>query len=73
VQPFILGMQLLALLLMTPATIGASRLWCQLAMALPALCAGSLLGMLAFRRVDDSLVRKAVLLVLVVSGILMLR
>jgi uncharacterized membrane protein YfcA len=74
VQPFILGMQLLALLLMAPAPSGVARdFWYQLAIALPALVAGSWLGMQAFRRVDDDLFRKAILVVLVVSGVLMLR
>jgi len=74
VQPFILGMQLLALLLMAPAPGGVARDFCyQLAIAFPALVAGSWLGMQAFRRIDDDLFRKAILLVLVISGLLMLR
>ena len=74
VQPFILGMQILTLMLLTPAPAGVPRdFWYQLAMALPALLAGSFLGMQAFRRINDDLVRKAILLILAVSGVLMLR
>ena len=74
VQPFILGMQILTLMLLTPAPAGVPRdFWYQVAMALPALLAGSFLGMQAFRRVNDDLVRKAILLILAVSGVLMLR
>ena len=73
-QPFILGMQMLTLMLLAPAPAGVPRdFWYQLAMALPALLAGSFLGMQAFRRIGDDLVRKAVLLILVISGVLMLR
>jgi uncharacterized membrane protein YfcA len=74
VQPFILGMQILTLMLLTPAPAGIPRdFWYQMAMALPALLAGSFLGMQAFRRIDGDVVRKAILLILVVSGTLMLR
>ena len=63
VQPFILGMQLLTLIMLAPAPAGVPRdFWYQLAMALPALLAGSFLGMQAFRRIDGDLMRKAILL-----------
>ena len=74
VQPFILGMQLLTLFMLAPAPAGVPRdFWYQLALALPALLAGSFLGMQAFRKINDDVVRKAILLILVVSGTLMLR
>lgn len=74
VQPFILGMQILALMWLAPAPTGVSHdFWYQLAMSLPALFAGSWLGMQAFRRINDDLVRKTILLILVASGFLMLR
>jgi hypothetical protein len=75
VQPFILGMQMLTLIMLAPAApAGVPRdFWLQLVLALPALLAGSFLGMQAFRRINDEAVRKAILLILVVSGTLMLR
>jgi uncharacterized membrane protein YfcA len=74
VQPFILGMQLLALILLAPAQAGVPKdFWYQLTLSLPALFAGSWLGMQAFRRIHDDVVRKTILLILVASGMLMLR
>jgi len=73
VQPFIIGMQIVALLLFAikpggmPATLPYHLL-----IALPALLLGSWLGMIAFRRIDGLVVRKAVLMMLVVSGLAML-
>lgn len=74
VQPFIVAMQLiaLALFLLTPAGI-PKQLPYYFALSLPALCFGSWLGTVAFRHVNDRAFRKAILVMLIVSGLLMLR
>jgi uncharacterized protein len=74
VQPFILGMQVfaLALMLMNPGVIDRTLL-VSLGLALPALAAGTLLGVTLFGRVDDRRFRIVVLGLLLVSGVLMIR
>jgi|EndMetStandDraft_7_1072992.scaffolds.fasta_scaffold451504_1 uncharacterized protein len=74
VQPFIIAMQIVALLLLalTPAGIPREVPY-YLAIALPALCLGSWVGLVAFHRVDDAVFRKIVLLMLVASGSMLLR
>jgi uncharacterized protein len=74
VQPFILVMQVVAVLLLSlsPGTINR-ELVNNIAFAIPALLAGTLLGMALFGRVDDRKFRTAVLLLLFVSGCLMIR
>ena len=74
VQPFIIAMQIVALLLLaiTPAGIPREVPY-YLAIALPALCLGSWLGLIAFHRVKDAMFRKIVLLMLFASGLMLLK
>ena len=74
VQPFIIAMQIVALLLLaiTPAGIPREVPY-YLAIALPALCLGSWLGIIAFHRVKDAMFRKIVLLMLFASGLMLLK
>jgi uncharacterized protein len=73
VQPFIIGMQILALVLLAikPGGISGTLLY-HLLVALPALLLGSWLGAIAFRQIDGLAFRKAILLILIVSGFAML-
>ena len=70
VQPFILGMQVfaLALMLMNPGVIDRTLL-VSVGLALPALAAGTLIGVILFGRVDDRRFRIVVLSLLLVSGV----
>jgi uncharacterized protein len=74
VQPFIILTQVFALALLAlgqkgiPGSIGYD-----LMAAGPALLLGSWLGLVAFGRVNDAVFRKLVLLLLIVSGVMMLR
>ena len=74
VQPFIIGMQIVALMLFAikpngvPATLPYNLL-----IALPALLLGTWLGTIAFRNIDGIVFRKAILIMLIVSGLAMLR
>jgi len=74
VQPFIIAMQTLALILfaVTPGGIPQEVPY-YLAISLPALGIGSWLGALAFRRIDDAVFRKIVLLMLIGSGFALLQ
>jgi uncharacterized membrane protein YfcA len=74
VQPFIAAMQTLALaflFLKAPAVYQA--MWPQLLIALPALLAGSMVGLYLFGKVKDAAFRKVVCGLLLLSGIAMLR
>lgn len=74
VQPFIVSMQVVALALFALTPAGLPRdLPYQMALALPALILGTIVGTAAFRRVDASLFRRILLLTLIVSGLTMLR
>jgi uncharacterized membrane protein YfcA len=72
VQPFILGMQVLAMVLLAsrPGTIRGEVLRYTL-LAMPALAAGVIIGLLLFTRIDKARFRAATLWLLVVSGLLM--
>jgi len=72
VQPFILGMQVLAMAMLAcrPGIIGGEVLRYTL-LAMPALAAGVIVGMFLFARVDRVRFRAATLWLLVVSGALM--
>lgn len=74
VQPFILLMQIFAVLMLSlsPGAINHELIG-NVAFAIPALMAGTLAGMALFGRVDDRKFRVAVLVLLFVSGCLMLR
>jgi uncharacterized protein len=73
VQPFILGMQVLALvtLVCMPGAIHRDLVK-DVLLSLPALAAGTFVGIRLFGRVDEARFRRAVLLLLLVSGALMI-
>ncbi len=72
VQPFIAAMQLFALALMLMRRDLSSKVFFDLLLSIPALLAGSALGIFAFRYVNDATFRRIVLLVLLVSGLMLL-
>jgi uncharacterized membrane protein YfcA len=74
VQPFIAAMQLfaLALMLMLMRRDLSSKVFFDLLLSVPALFAGSALGVAAFRYVNDATFRRIVLIVLLVSGLMLL-
>jgi uncharacterized protein len=73
VQPFILGMQILAvvMLLCIPGAIHRD-LFTDVVLALPALAAGTFIGVRMFGRVDEHKFRCSVLVLFLVSGALMI-
>jgi uncharacterized membrane protein YfcA len=74
VQPFILLMQIFAILMLSLSPGAINReLVNNIAMAIPALLTGTLFGMALFGRVDDRKFRIAVLVLLFISGCLMIR
>jgi len=74
VQPFILLMQIFAILMLSLSPGAINReLVSNIALAIPALMTGTLFGMALFGRVDDRKFRIAVLVLLLVSGCLMIR
>jgi uncharacterized protein len=71
VQPFIAAMQLFALALMLMHGDLSSRVLFNLVLSIPALFAGSALGIVAFRHVNDATFRRVVLIVLLSSGLML--
>jgi uncharacterized membrane protein YfcA len=71
VQPFIAAMQIFALALMLLHHDLPSSVIDNLLLSIPALVAGSALGILAFRNVGEQLFRHIILVVLLVSGVLL--
>jgi uncharacterized membrane protein YfcA len=71
VQPFIAAMQLFALALMLMRHDLSSKVFFDLLLSVPALFAGSVLGIVAFRYVNDATFRRIVLIVLLVSGFML--
>ncbi|MGY4459654.1 sulfite exporter TauE/SafE family protein [Bradyrhizobium sp. LB13.1] len=69
VQPFIAVMQLFAIVLLVGHQDLSSKVFVDLAVSLPALFAGSALGVIAFHRVNETVFRKTVLVLLLLSGI----
>jgi len=69
VQPFIAVMQIAAIAVMLAQRSFSFALLWELAVCLPALAAGTALGILMFGRVNDSLFRRIVLAVLFFSGL----
>jgi lysylphosphatidylglycerol synthetase-like protein (DUF2156 family) len=69
VQPFIAMMQLFALLLLLGHHGLSTKVVLDLAISLPALLAGTLLGILAFRKINEVGFRRAILVVLLFSGV----
>jgi uncharacterized protein len=68
VQPFIAIMQMLALALLLGRQSLSPRLVVDLAISLPALFAGSVLGIVAFRNVNEIGFRRIILVLLLLSG-----
>jgi uncharacterized membrane protein YfcA len=68
VQPFIAIMQVLALALLLERQSLPSGLVINLAVSLPALIAGSVLGMVAFRNIKEAGFRRTILVLLLMSG-----
>jgi uncharacterized protein len=68
VQPFIAIMQVLALALLLERQSLSPKLVIDLAISLPALFAGSVLGIVAFRNIDEAGFRKTILVLLLISG-----
>ena len=69
VQPFIAAMQVFAIALLVGHQDLSSKVFVDLAISLPALFAGSVLGVIAFHRVNETVFRKTVLVLLLLSGI----
>lgn len=70
VQPYILTLQVLSLVILattSPGIFGGS-FWLLAAMTLPAALTGTLLGVGVYRRISDINFRRAVLMLLIVSG-----
>ena len=72
VQPFIAAMQLFALGVLLMRHDLSSKLFYDLLVSIPALVAGSVLGIIAFRYVNDATFRRILLIVLLVSGVMLL-
>ena len=68
VQPFIAAMQIFALVLLLVRHDLSSKVFIDLALSVPALLAGSALGIFAFRSVDEQTFRRVILGILFVSG-----
>lgn len=71
VQPFIAVMQIASLGMMLARRDLSSRVIVDLALSIPALLAGTALGIFAFRRVNDALFRRLILSILLLSGVLL--
>jgi uncharacterized membrane protein YfcA len=71
VQPFIAAMQIFALTLMLLRRDLSSKILLDLALSAPALLAGSALGIFAFRNVGEATFRRAILAILLLSGLLL--
>jgi len=71
VQPFIAAMQIFALALMLIHHSLSAGVLANLLLSIPALIAGAVLGIFAFRHVSEQIFRRLILLVLLVSGLLL--
>lgn len=69
VQPYIVTMQLLALTLTLSHNGLSTRAVMNLTISLPALVAGTVLGVVLFGRINDALFRYVVLAVLLIAGL----
>lgn len=67
VQPFIAAMQIFALVLMLSHSSLSSKLVVDFVVSLPALAAGTLLGIAMFRSVNELAFRRIILLILLFS------
>jgi uncharacterized membrane protein YfcA len=71
VQPFIAAMQLFALALMLLHGDISTKILHNFVFAMPALLAGTWLGIFAFRNIDEASFRRVILSLLLVSGLLL--
>jgi uncharacterized membrane protein YfcA len=69
VQPFIAAMQIFALALMLSRSSLSSKLIVDFVVSLPALAAGTVLGITMFRSVNELAFRRIILLILLFSGL----
>jgi uncharacterized protein len=69
VQPFIAAMQIFALALMLSRNDLSSKVLIDFAISLPALVAGTMLGILMFRNVNEMTFRRIILVILFFSGL----
>jgi uncharacterized protein len=69
VQPFIAAMQVSALIIMLSRHELPSKILIDLAVSLPPLAAGTMLGVLMFHRINEAAFRRIILIVLLVSGL----
>jgi uncharacterized membrane protein YfcA len=69
VQPFIAAMQIFALVLMLSRSSLPSKLIVDFVVSLPALAAGTVLGIAMFRSVNELAFRRIILLILLFSGL----
>jgi uncharacterized membrane protein YfcA len=71
VQPFIAAMQISALALLLAHHDLPRKVFSDLLLSVPALVAGSVLGILAFRIVSEQIFRRIILTILMASGLLL--
>lgn len=71
VQPYIMAMQVFALALMVSHNDLTAKALMGLTVSLPALAAGTALGVIMFGKVDDAWFRRVVLAILLVAGLLL--
>lgn len=69
VQPFIAAMQICALALLLSSKSISSHVLVDLAISVPALAAGTALGIILFKRVDQVAFRRMILITLLFSGL----
>ena len=69
VQPFIAAMQVSALMLMLSRHELPTNILIDLAVSLPPLAAGTMLGLLLFRRINEAAFRRIILIMLLISGL----
>jgi hypothetical protein len=72
VQPFIAAMQIFALALMVMRKDLTTKVALDFVLSVPALLAGTGLGLLAFRCINEAMFRRIILAVLMLSGALLL-
>jgi uncharacterized protein len=72
VQPFIAAMQIFALAVMLIQKDLSTKVLVDFALSVPALLAGTALGIFAFHCINDALFRRIILTVLLVSGLMLL-
>ena len=71
VQPFIAVMQISALILMLSRHDLSRNVLVNFALSIPALLAGSVVGIVTFRNINEVIFRRIILAILLVSGVLL--